>query len=253
MTKIKSLSRIFLLVVVIIVYCKPCLAEMNDIIVATEEWPPFRIADGTSKKQYSGIDVDLLKEIAKRLNVTFKIKRYPWARCLDFMKSGKVDMITGLAYTSERAKYTLFSEIPYFKVFPAFYLQKGKGHLIKKYEDLYRFTVGYSIDSTYFEPFNSDARLKKHGISTERQLIKMLVHGHLDVIIGTSPNVEYDVAELELKDKVERAQYVPNKKTELYIGVSKKSAFSKRYDELNRILKGLVETGVVDKIAERYL
>ena len=81
----------------------------------------------------------------------------------------------------------------------------------------------------------------------------MLVHGHIDVIIGTSPNVEYDVAELELKDKVERAHYVPDQKTELYIGISKKSAFSKRYDELNQILKGLVETGVVDKIAERYL
>lgn len=150
MLRILSLSRYILLIVVIITCSTPCMAEMNEIVVATEVWPPFRIADKTSEYQYSGIDIDLLKEITKRLGITFKIKRFPWARCLDFMKSGKVDMITGLAYSPERAQYISYSEIPYYIASPAFYLQKGKGHLIKKYEDLYLFTIGYSINSAYF-------------------------------------------------------------------------------------------------------
>ena len=161
-------------------------------------------------------------------------------------------MITGLAYTFERAKYIKYSSIPYYTVSPVFFLQKGKGHLIKKYEDLYNFTIGYSINSAYFEPFNSDTALKKIGVSTEVQLIKMLSHGHLDVIIGTDCNVKHDIAKLGLKEKIESAHYIPGKKIQLFIGVSKKSAFSKRYNELNRTIKELVETGVVDDIADKY-
>jgi polar amino acid transport system substrate-binding protein len=80
----------------------------------------------------------------------------------------------------------------------------------------------------------------------------MLVHGHINVIIGTDSNVEHDIAKLGMKDKIEKAHYLPDKKIELYIGISKKSNFSKRYDELNRIIKELLETGVVTKIAEKY-
>ena len=46
--------------------------------------------------------------------------------------------------------------------------------------------------------------------------------------------------------------YSLTKKIQLFIGVSKKSAFSKRYNELNRTIKELVETGVVDDIADKY-
>jgi len=225
---------------------------MNEITVVTEVWPPFRIADETSEYQYSGIDIDLLREITKRLNMTFKIKRLPWARCLEFMESGKADVITGLAYTPQRTQYIRYSEIPYYIAFPAFYLQKGRGHLVKRYEDLYQYTIGYSINSAYFEPFNSDTALKKFGVSTEKQLIKMLVHGHLDVIIGTDCNIEHDIAKLEAKGKIEKAHYMPDKKIKLYVGISTKSKFLKQYHRLNRIIKELVEKGEIDKIAESY-
>jgi polar amino acid transport system substrate-binding protein len=225
---------------------------MNDIVVVTEIWPPFRIPDKFSEHQYSGIDVDLLKEISKKIHVNFKIRRLPWARCLEFMRSGQADIITGLAYTPERAQYILYSKIPYYTAAPAFYLRKGKGHLIKAYEDLYQFTIGYSINSAYFEPFNSDTKLKKFGVSTENQLIKMLARGHIDAIIGTDCNVEYDIAKLGLKDKIEKARYIPDKKIALHVGISKKSGLSERYGELNRILKELLKDGTIDRIAEKY-
>ncbi|MCK5097074.1 MAG: amino acid ABC transporter substrate-binding protein [Desulfobacteraceae bacterium] len=228
------------------------MAGEKELFVVTETWPPFRISDKNSEFQYNGIDLDLLKEIAERLKVTLKIERYPWARCLAYMKSGQADMITGLAYTSERAQYISYSHIPYYRVSPSFYLQKGKGHLVKKYEDLYQFTIGYSLNSAYFEPFNSDTALKKYGVPTEHQLIKMLANLHLEVIIGIDSNIEYDIAQLKMKNKIEKAHYLPGKKTDLYIGISKNSWFIHRYNELNQIVKELVETGVVEKIAQKY-
>ena len=252
MLKVLLLKRSFLLIVAIVVFYAPCLAEMNEIAVVTETWPPFRIADETSECKYSGIDVDLLKEIAKRLKVTFKIRRLPWARCLVFMETGQADLITGLAYTPEREQYINYSKVPYYIVSPAFFVQKGKGHLIKRYSDLYNYTIGHSINSAYFEPFNSDTALKKHAVPTEIQLIKMLAHGRLDVVIGTDSNVKYDIAKLGLKEKIEAAHYIPDAKTPLFMGISKKSPFSKRYDEFNQTIKELFETGIVANIAEKY-
>ncbi len=135
MLRISFLKRSILFIASIVVFCTPCLAEMNEITVVTETWPPFRIADETSDCEYSGIDVDLLKDIAERLNVTFTIRRLPWARCLVFMETGQADLITGLAYTPEREQYIHYSEMPYYQVSPAFFVPKGKGHLIKRYAD----------------------------------------------------------------------------------------------------------------------
>ena len=71
-------------------------------------------------------------------------------------------------------------------------------------------------------------------------------------MFGTDSNLKYDIATLGLTDKIEAAHYVPDIKTRLFIGISKKSPFSKPYEELNRTLEELVETGVAAGIAEKY-
>jgi polar amino acid transport system substrate-binding protein len=73
------------------------------ITVATDEWPPFRIA--TRSKKFEGFDIDLLQSISEITDLTFAVKRYPWARALKQLKQHKVDMMTGLAYTDKRASY----------------------------------------------------------------------------------------------------------------------------------------------------
>lgn len=108
---------------------------------------------------------------------------------------------------------------------PAFFVQKGKGHLIQRYADFYNFTIGYSRNSAYFKPFNSDTALKKNAVTTEIQIVKMLAHGRLDAIIGTDSNVKYDIAKLGLKEKIEPAHYIPDEKTQLFIGISKNPRF----------------------------
>ncbi|MFZ5569334.1 MAG: substrate-binding periplasmic protein [Thermodesulfobacteriota bacterium] len=230
-----------------------CRSDADDIIAVTEVWPPFRIQEERDPDRLTGIDIDLLARIGAELGVTITVKRLPWARCLDFMKSGRADIITGLAYTEDRARYIRFSRQPYYTVAPAFFVRKGSGAVIRNYDDLYRFTIGYSIDSAYFEPFNSDKKLRKVGVSTERQLIEMLHQGHLPVIIGTDCNVEYDAARLGVGSAIEKAPYRPEQTTDLYIGISKKSAFLKQGDHMERFVEKLVKTGVVKKLTTRYL
>lgn len=228
-------------------------AESKRILVVTETWPPFRIV--SADKQYggySGIDIDLLKVLSDKLGVQFKVQRLPWARCLEHMRTGQADLITGLAYTEQRAEFIRYSVLSYYSVSPVFYALKNRGHLIRKYEDLYNYRIGYSINSAYFEPFNSDTKLNKIGVSTEKQLLRMLTEGRLRVIIGTNPNLAYDIAQQNLKDRVELTTYVPIQKTELFLGISRKSKFMARADELDDILGNLVRSGAVLRLSEKY-
>ncbi len=248
----KAIWAMRFMIVIFALTCAGAAPAADAVHVVTEIWPPFRIADSGGSDRITGIDADLLTEIGGRMDVTFTVRRLPWARCLDFMRTGEADLITGLAYTPERAAYIHYIQPPYYTVSPAFYLRKGRGHLIKTYEDLRGVTIGYSINSAYFEPFNSDAGLKKIGVSAEQQLIRMLAHGHIEAMIGTDCNVAYDLAEMGLTEAIEKAAYQPDAHTELYVGVSKKSPFSSRLEVLGRVMRALVQSGAADRMARPY-
>lgn len=230
-----------------------CRSHADEYIAVMEVWPPFRIQVQGNGDQYAGIDIDLIAMVAEKLGATIHVKRLPWARCLDFIKSGQADMITGLAYTVERAEYTQYLSEPYYTVRPRFFVRAGNGHRIKTYSDLYQFKIGYSIGSAYFEPFNSDDKLEKVGVSTERQLIEMLLNEHLPVIIGTDCNVAYDLALAGAREKVDQAVYVPEKKTDLYVGLSKNSSIIRKRPQIEIIVRDLIESGAVARIVDKYL
>lgn len=232
---------------------QPSMADGKDFLAAIETWPPFRILEKGIENQYTGIDVDLLHEISRKLQVNIRIKRYPWARCLSMMKSGKADIIMGLAYSKDRADYIRYSKTAYFSVAPAFYVKKGRGNLVMTYSDLYKYTVGYSIDSVYFDRFDLDKEIDKHGVPSELSLMKMLVNNRLDVIIGIDANIEYDAVLLGVGGKIEKAYYRPAKSTDLYLGISQKSEFINYAEEVDSIVKNLTENGVIQNIAEKYI
>ena len=245
--------RLFLLSVILTVASGiSVFADDNIYIADFETWAPFRIADSSSTSGFKGLDIEILNELSERLKIKIQVRRSPWARSLENIKTGESDIITGVAHTDERAEFIHYIEPSYYYVTPVFYVQKGKGNLIKNYNDLYSYSIGYSIKSAYFEPFNSDTKLNKVEISTEAQLIRMLVLGRVDVIIGTNPNLAYDLLQARESSKVEPVLYTPPKTTKLYIGVSKKSKLITRRKEIEKVLKDMIKSNRIKKIMANY-
>lgn len=222
------------------------------IIAVTEVWPPFRIDTPDAEYGLTGIDVDLLKKLENEYGLEIEIQRHPFARCLQMIKTGEADVVTGIAHTEERAEYIHYVPTSYYSVGPVFYTQKGRGNLIKNYNDLYKFKVGYSLHSAYFEPFNSDTKIPKVGVSTEKQLVNMMVLGRLDTIIGTNPNLAYDIKKYGVSDKVEQTQYLPEQQTAIFFGLSRKKNNTKLFQQINNYLQKITETGEIQLIIEKY-
>jgi polar amino acid transport system substrate-binding protein len=248
----RSLRWFLLVFLPLIPAAAPLPAPAGEIAVVTEIWPPFRIGNPDRPESISGIDIELLEMLTRRLGATYRIRRLPWARCLEFMRSGRADLITGVAHNPKRAKFIRYSRASYHSVSPAFYVREGRGKEIRSYADLSGVTIGHSLQSVYFEPFDSDDALQKIGVSTEKQLIQMLARGRLDAIIGTNANVEYDIAVMGLRGKIERTVYQPEKRTRLYLGISRKSPLMARAAEIDQLLAQILRRGMLLPILEDF-
>ncbi len=220
--------------------------------IASDYWPPFRMKGANGG--FVGIDKDLMEEIGKRLGMKFVWHHKPWARCLTDMRDGLTDVMTGIAYTEERNAYIAYSSSFYCELGPAFYLHdRSLANSIRKYEDLYGITIGYTRGSAYFERFDSDDKLKKKAGARERQLIEMVLAKRWDALVGTDLQVEYDLARLGVSQKLFKAKFTPKDRIKLYLGISRRSKLLRRLPDINAVLDQLIKEGGVENIVDRHL
>lgn len=224
-------------------------AHADDLVMATDDWPPFRISND---RGLVGLDIDFIEEVAKRTGADLTVAKMPWGRALTSMQSGSVDMMTGLAYRDERAEYIAYTDTPYFKCTTAFYTIAGQADKIRRYEDLAQHQVGFVLHSAYFDRFDNDQSLDKVGVAQEQILIDMLMSRRFGVMIGTDCQVDYLIKQQGFAGKIEKAPYNPGNAVDLFLGVSRKSGWAERLDELNQVVKGLVDEGFVEEISRTY-
>lgn len=237
--------------ILLYLFCFNIYSTNIEIIVAVDQWPPFRILE--ENNNHTGIDFDLWKIIQEELGINIKFERYPWGRALHKLEKGEVDAMSGLAYTEERARVFFYSELPYYTCNPIFYLPRGKGKQIKNYWDLYSLNrIGFVIGSAYFEKFDRDIHLKKIAVPTEIQLIKMLEANRLDAIIGTECQVDYELKKLGLSNLFDKSLYKPDKEIDLYIVFSKHSDKSFLLDRINKILERLHREKMIKVESQKY-
>ncbi len=227
-------------------------SQATTLIMVTEVWPPFRMDDAASPSGLTGIDIDLCIALEKRLGIRIDIRRVPWARALDMMRSGQADLITGIARTGERELFLHYLPTSYSVVRPMFFAPKGQGALVRSYEELYGKSIGISTNSAYFPRFNADAGLNKQSLSTEAQILQMLALKRIDLAIGTDPNLSWDIARLGLKDAIEPTAWQPEERTELFLALSKKSPAAALLERMDAALRAMIADGSMDAIKAAY-
>ena len=250
MHKLSALGS--LAVVVAVLFVLPLEGTPARYIMVTEEWAPFRMNDPGTPSGFSGIDIDLTVKLQAVLGSPIEIQRRPWGRALEMMKTGQADLITGIAHDADRTQYIAYVPTSYDSVKPVFVTQSGHGAQVRTYADLAGKTIGYALLSVYFEPFNSDKSLKKVGLTSEAQVLKVVSLGRVDVAIGTDPNISWDIAKGGYRKVLEKTSYQPPDRTELFVGISKKSPLLARINEIDAALRRMLADGTIDAILGKY-
>lgn len=216
--------------------------------------PPFMIGANQDGQEVSGIDVDLAREIARRMNVEIDFIRCSWARCLLLMQSGDADMLSSVYKRPEREKYLHYFDGPYLDQLPiTFYVKKGSGRVVNTYEDLYRLErIGVLRGAGYFKRFDTDGRLKKLEVTSQDQLFPMLVGDRFEAMAGYVPTENYRLVEEGYAGKIERTRYEFAENEPVFMAISKKSTFIKRLEEFNRVNTELANEGILIRVRDAY-
>lgn len=222
----------------------------QEYVMAVDSWQPFRST--TPSSSLTGIDIDILDLISNNLNLNIVALKKPWNQCLQDMKSGKGDLMMGLAYSEEKAKYISYLKEPYYSISPAFFTKQTNIE-VEKYDDLKQYRIGYVDGLSYFPQFDNDKELIKIPVTQETQLIEMLYKGYIDIMIGTDIQIKYELQEQGLSDTIVEIKYRPDYNIDLYIGISKKSDFIEYKQEIENILHKIKFNGELSNIINSYI
>lgn len=199
------------------------------------------------------VDKEILQALADKYGATVAGSQIPFARRLSNIKSGKIDILTGLLKKPDRFDHIHFLNPPYKrKTNKYFFMRKGEEGRLKTYNDLHSLLIGVQIDSKYFLPFDDDPKIRKHATSRIEGRFQMLMVNRLDAVIHTDVYGIQMIQSLGLEEKVAIAPFRYTKENPVFIGISKKSNLIHQKDKLEALLLQMVESGEMAQIIHNY-
>jgi len=171
-------------------------AQLDDILIATEDYPPISFKN--KDKKADGLASEVAYSIMDKLHMKQKIHVWPWARDYKLLKKGPNYLVFSVSRTKERDK--LFQWVgPIYSMKTGFYTKKDSSIKINNLEDAKK----VSKIGTYFESFDEQYLESKHFLNLESSRnnilnIKKLMMGRFDVITATN---------VTIKAMVEKAGY----------------------------------------------
>ncbi len=222
-------------------------ANIHELKIAIFIEPPFvDLVDDT----LIGENIEIAKLLAKAVNLRAILIRCPFARCLAMVKKGQADMIIGIKKTQLREEELIFIEPPIsIQHHPLrFFTLKAKNLTINKLDDLDELVVGILRGSVYFQKFDVDPRISKVEMTTQKQLVSMLLRGRIDAFIDREESITPLLPSFEYQEKISLSNYQYNKPVKSYIAISKLSHIKKYRVKLAEQLAIVEQDGVIKTI-----
>jgi polar amino acid transport system substrate-binding protein len=229
--------------------CGSALAQT--ITIAFEEWPPY---EHTVKGEAVGIDVDVVREAAKRVGINVLFTSLPWARALIQVNTGKVDAIFSISKTPERMRLLDFADTHLSVERKVFFTNKNSPLVITKFGDLNGKKLGLVRGNNYGDKLAAQTGFERYEASSQELLLRMLAANRFDAAI-TSDLVGYCTARtLGLTDHFVQSPLVVTE-SNLYIAFSKSKGTAAKHwaNEFGKVLSQMRAEGYFDKASKAQL
>lgn len=202
-------------------------------------------------------DIALL--LGKRLNAAVTIVHVPPKRRYTSLQTGDCDMSLGLLKTTAYTDFVYFVSTPYQrKANKVFFLLKGSDATINRHEDLHGLTIGTVRGKRTFPEFDDDARIEKDISNDLESNFRKLLLGRVDAVVTQDSTAVEIISEMErsdkknYRDKLVIADYKYTSENPVFLGISKKSPWMKKIDQVEKAFKEMVQSGETDEMIERY-
>lgn len=228
-------------------------------IAVDDDFPPFSFS---KNGETAGIDVDIVKELGRRLGIDFEISLMPWKRLLTMTRNGLFDGSMSLFKTSEREEYAIFTHPVHYSTFVLF-VKKGNEFQYTSIKDLYGKVILQEAGFSIGDEFDQAVREKKIGVYEvfdSIDVFRLILNKSYDAFVN---NLEVTLYKLEnQKDIMKYADEIsylrkPVKvKDGAYLVLSKNSSLKNKQPLAEKITKNLMDMendGTYSKIASKYI
>lgn len=208
-----------------------------------------------------GIDVDIVQEICRRMDMVCDISFHPWKRVLASLESGKTDGGFSGFRTKERERFANFMVHPLHLSTYNLFVKKGHEFEYEKIEDLYGRTIGMNRGFNLHPDFDEAVARGKIKIQEvddlDQNIRKLLAGSRIDAIAANYHEMQLKITGQGLRSKI---TCLPNSITPprpSYLMISKK--WSTPHDRehlirhMDQTLKSMYDDGFIDMINSRYL
>jgi len=205
------------------------------------EYPPFAFVEGNT---IVGFDIDIIKEVAKRLGKEIDIQDLPFTTLIPYLTVGKIQVIAaGMTPTKERAKQVIFTK-PYLDGDPLIVISPAKNPPITSIKDLSGKEVvvnqGFTADS-YMSALSRPIVTKLPAI---HDAFMALNSGRADAFVSAKSVVQPFFKQHGI-DKYNIYE-IPNTADTYALAISKK--YPKLAQEIQNILDEMEEDGTIDHL-----
>ncbi|MEI7578936.1 MAG: amino acid ABC transporter substrate-binding protein [bacterium] len=220
----------------------------KEIIIGLDEaYPPITFKN--EKGEIVGYDVDLAKEVFKRMGLTPVFRAVEWDTIVLSLTKGDIDVVwSGMSINEERQAKINFSD-PYFKGAYVYILKKDA--TISNKSELSGKTIGVQAGSSNEEwlrsspIFSSLKELKTY--STFEEALLDLDIGRVDAVFGDGTFAYYYIndkkADYKTFDEIEEG---------IGAGVGIRKTDNALRDELNKTLREMKQDGTMQEIAKKW-
>ena len=250
MKKIFALCMMLVLAVTALAGCGSNSAQKEEskkIVVGLDDsFPPMGFKD--EKNEIVGFDIDLAKEVAKRLGREVEFKAIDWNSKEAELKSGRVDILwNGLDITDKRKENMLFSE-PYMDNRQIVFVAKNGKVSVAGESDL----AGKSGGTTeeYFEN-KPELKASMKEVKYYPDYINAfmdLENGRLDAVVGDEIIGRYYIS--KHPDEIQAIDTVIG--TVSQFGIAFRKDDQKLRDEVQKVFDEMKADGTVAKISEKW-
>lgn len=255
MKKIFTLCMMVVLAVTALAGCGSNSAQKEDskkIVVGLDDsFPPMGFKD--EKNEIVGFDIDLAKEVAKRLGREVEFKAIDWNSKEAELKSGRVDILwNGLDITDKRKENMLFSE-PYMDNRQIVFVAKNGKVSVAGETDLAGKTIGTQSGGTTEEYFENKPELKASMKEVKYypdyiNAFMDLENGRLDAVVGDEIIGRYYIS--KHPDEIQAIDTVIG--TVSQFGIAFRKDDQKLRDEVQKVFDEMKADGTVAKISEKW-
>lgn len=218
--------------------------------IVFEDYPPYEyVEDGEVK----GINMDLIREAFKRMDVDPFFEPRPWKRALYELENGDIMALSSGFKTEKRQEFAYFPEDGGLATETnCVVILSVSGLEVTSLEDLRGLRVGVVREYLYGEPFDTMKGLTKIEANSSHQLLQMLLNQRMDAAIGNKTVFRHLAKKM---GKAGLIQYVYELGSEpLYLMFSKahgqKSADLAR--DFGKAIRAMKKDGTFDAIHSKY-